>query len=127
MMYIYITNGYIGYRYKYKWEVININRNNSLEEQLLTEPGYYILLALLVPMHGYGVTKYIEELTDGEMVIGPATLYTMLKKMQAQYYITLAGEDGRRKIYNYTDFCYGENRYKFKYLWNHKTDFVYDN
>lgn len=60
--------------------MININRNNSLEEQQLTEPGYYILLALLVPMHGYGVTKYIEELTDGEMVIGPATLYTMLKK-----------------------------------------------
>lgn len=55
-------------------------------------------------MHGYGVTKYIEELTDGEMVIGPATLYTMLKKMQAQDYITLAEEDGRRKIYNYTDF-----------------------
>ena len=78
--------------------MININRNNSLEEQQLTEPGYYILLALLVPMHGYGVTKYIEELTDGEMVIGPATLYTMLKKMQAQDYITLAGEDGRRKI-----------------------------
>ena len=86
MMYIYITNGYIGYRYKYKWEVININRNNSLEEQQLTEPGYYILLALLVPMHGYGVTKYIEELTDGEMVIGAATLYTMLKNASSRLY-----------------------------------------
>ena len=83
--------------------MIKISRNNSLEEQQLTEPGYYILLALLVPMHGYGVTKYIEELTDGEMVIGPATLYTMLKKMQVQDYITLAGEDGRRKIYKLTE------------------------
>ena len=37
-------------------------------------------------MHGYGVTKYIEELTDGEMVIGPATLYTMLKNASSRLY-----------------------------------------
>lgn len=66
--------------------MINISRNNSLEEQQLTEPGYYILLALLVPMHGYGVIKYIEELTDGEMVIGAATLYTMLKNASSRLY-----------------------------------------
>lgn len=83
--------------------MIKISRINSLEEQQLTEPGYYILLALLVPMHGYGITKYIEELTEGELVMGPATLYTMLKKMQAQEYIELAGEEGRRKIYKLTD------------------------
>lgn len=82
--------------------MIKISRINSLEEEQLTEPGYYILLALLVPMHGYGITKYIEELTEGDLVIGPATLYTMLKKMQAQEYIALAGEEGRRKIYKLT-------------------------
>ena len=54
-------------------------------------------------MHGYGITKYIEELTEGELVMGPATLYTMLKKMQAQSYIELAGEEGRRKIYKLTE------------------------
>lgn len=80
-----------------------ISRNNSLEEQQLTEPGYYILLALLVPMHGYGIAKYIEELTEGELIMGPATLYTMLKKMQTQDYITLAGEEGRKKIYKLTE------------------------
>lgn len=83
--------------------MINISRVNSLEEEQLTEPGYYILLALLVPMHGYGITKYIEELTHGGLVIGPATLYTMLKKMQTQDYIELAGEEGRRKIYKLTE------------------------
>ena len=83
--------------------MIKISRNNSLEEQQLTEPGYYILLALLVPMHGYGITKYIEELTESEFIMGPATLYTMLKKMQEQDYITLAGEEGRRKIYKLTE------------------------
>lgn len=83
--------------------MIKISRNNSLQEEQLTEPGYYILLALLVPMHGYGISKYIEELTEGEVVIGPATLYTMLKKMQVQDYITLAGEESRKKIYKLTD------------------------
>lgn len=83
--------------------MINISRNNSLEEEQLTEPGYYILLALLVPMHGYAITKYVEELSEGEMKIGPATLYTMLKKMQVQDYISLAGEEGRRKIYKLTE------------------------
>lgn len=83
--------------------MIKISRNNSLQEEQLTEPGYYILLALLVPMHGYGISKYIEELTDGEVSIGPATMYTMLKKMQVQDYITLAGEDTRKKIYKLTE------------------------
>lgn len=83
--------------------MIKISRNNSLQGEQLTEPGYYILLALLVPMHGYGITKYIEALTEGELSIGPATMYTMLKKMQAEDYITLAGEEGRRKIYKLTE------------------------
>lgn len=80
-----------------------MSRNNSLQEEQLTESGYYILLALLVPMHGYGISKYIEELTEKEVIIGPATLYTMLKKMQEQDYIELAGEEGRRKIYKLTE------------------------
>ena len=83
--------------------MFKISRINSLEEEQLTEPGYYILLALLVPMHGYGITKYIEELTEGDLVIGPATMYTMLKKMQTRDYIELAGEEGRRKIYKLTE------------------------
>ncbi|MCC3869199.1 PadR family transcriptional regulator [Terrisporobacter mayombei] len=83
--------------------MVKISRNNSLQEEQLTEPGYYILLALLVPMHGYGISKYIEDLTEGEVSIGPATMYTMLKKMQAQDYISLAGEEARKKIYKLTD------------------------
>ena len=83
--------------------MIEISRNNSLQEEQLTEPGYYILLALLVPMHGYGISKYIEELTEGDVSIGPATMYTMLKKMQVQDYITLEEEEARKKIYKLTD------------------------
>lgn len=69
-------------------------------------------------MHGYAIAKYIEELTEGDIVMGPATLYTMLKKMQKQDYISLAGEDGRRKIYKLTEVGYSvikkekDRRYK---------------
>ena len=74
-----------------------MSRNNSLQEEQLTESGYYILLALLVPMHGYGISKYIEELTEKEVIIGPATLYTMLKKMQEQDYMTRISWRRRKK------------------------------
>ena len=53
---------------------------NNLSEYQLTDSGYYILLALLNPNHGYGIMKYVEEITAGEFIIGPATLYTTLKK-----------------------------------------------
>ena len=79
-----------------------MNKNNVSEYQL-TDSGYYILLALLNPNHGYGIMKYVEEMTDGEFIIGPATLYTTLKKMQKSELISLQGEgEERKKIYELT-------------------------
>ena len=69
----------------------------------LTDPAYYILISLLKPRHGYGIMKYIGELTKEEVTIGPATLYTLFKKMQQADYITLNDdEDERRKTYTLT-------------------------
>lgn len=74
----------------------------------LTDSGYYILLSLLEPKHGYGIMKYVENLTGGEFIIGPATLYTTLKKMQKSDYISLIDEgEDRKKIYKLTEL--GEN------------------
>ncbi|MGL5084564.1 MAG: PadR family transcriptional regulator [Clostridium sp.] len=73
-------------------------------ENQLTDSGYYILLSLLEPRHGYGMMKYIEELTEGEFTIGPATLYTNIKKMQKSEFIVLAFEsEDRKKVYKLTD------------------------
>ncbi|QJD86101.1 PadR family transcriptional regulator [Cohnella herbarum] len=82
-----------------------MSRNNSLEMDQLTDAAYYILLSLLVPRHGYGIMNYIEKLTQGEVVIGPATAYTLIKKLQDNECILLAGEDNndRRKTYAITD------------------------
>lgn len=79
-------------------------RNNTFMEEQLTDAAYYILLTLLRPMHGYGIMQYIEELTEKEVVIGPATLYTILKKMQDVGFIQQTGEDNdRRKPYVITE------------------------
>jgi DNA-binding PadR family transcriptional regulator len=81
-----------------------VARNNSFTEEQLTDSSYYILLALIQPMHGYGIMQYVEELTNKEMVIGPATLYTILKKMQDAEFIALGKEDNdRRKTYIITE------------------------
>lgn len=76
---------------------------NIEPEYQLTDSSYYILLALLEPKHGYGIMKYVEELTNGEFIIGPATLYTTLKKMQKTEFIVPVGEsEDRKKIYKLT-------------------------
>lgn len=79
-------------------------RSHSQQSEQLTDSAYYILLALLSPKHGYAIMKYIEELTEGEVKIGPATLYTLIKKMQENDYIVLnEDEDERRKTYHVTE------------------------
>lgn len=79
-------------------------QKNPEAEYQLTDSSYYILLALLEPKHGYGIMKYIESLTKGEFIIGPATLYTTLKKMQKSEFITPIGEsEDRKKMYKLTE------------------------
>ncbi|MFZ5354019.1 MAG: PadR family transcriptional regulator [Bacillota bacterium] len=81
-----------------------MSRNSSFADEQLTDSSYYILLALLKPMHGYGIMQYVEELTDKEMLIGPASLYTILKKMQEADFIAPGEEDNdRRKTYVITE------------------------
>lgn len=74
----------------------------SLEQ--LTDSVFYIMAGLTVPRHGYAVMSLVEELTDGQVVIGPASLYTIIKKLMKQSYIELVDEsDSRRKVYQLTE------------------------
>ena len=52
-------------------------------DEALTDSTYLILLALLKPKHGYLIMKQIHELSQGTFEIGPATMYTILKKKKA--------------------------------------------
>jgi len=62
------------------------------------------MTALAKPKHGYAVMSLVEETTNGAFVIGPATLYTIIKKLLAEELIVLHdASDSRRKVYVLTE------------------------
>lgn len=65
---------------------------------------FYIMAALTKPRHGYAIMSLIEETTKGEITIGPASMYTIIRKLLNQDWIYLHdGSDSRRKTYLLTD------------------------
>ncbi|MBK3494234.1 helix-turn-helix transcriptional regulator [Viridibacillus sp. YIM B01967] len=74
----------------------------SLEQ--LTDSVFYIMAALVQPKHGYAVMALVEKETGGEFTIGPATLYTIIKKLLNENLIFLHDESNpRRKVYALTE------------------------
>lgn len=69
----------------------------------MTETGFYILLFLQNEMHGYSIVQKVEEITNGEISIGPGTMYGSLSKMEKDGLIQLIREEEKRKIYYITD------------------------
>lgn len=79
-------------------------RGKDLDEEILNDSTYYILLTLIKPIHGYGIMQKVQEISKGEMIIGPASLYTILKKLQDAGYIQLLEDcEERRKTYTLMD------------------------
>ncbi|MDT0626718.1 helix-turn-helix transcriptional regulator [Alteromonas sp. W364] len=56
-------------------------RKNALETGILNDSAFYILSTLVEEKHGYMIMKVIEEASSGTVSIGPASLYTTLKKL----------------------------------------------
>lgn len=59
----------------------------------LTEALFYILLAVRVPNHGYGITQEVEQLTGGRLKLGPGTLYGAIQSLLSKGWIELYRED----------------------------------
>lgn len=68
----------------------------------MTETGFYILLCLQRPAHGYSVVQQVAKLTRGAVNISPGTLYGSLSKMEADGVIEFLREEEKRKIYQIT-------------------------
>jgi DNA-binding PadR family transcriptional regulator len=74
----------------------------------MREPTYFILAALQDgPLHGYGIIKRTEALTDGRLTLAAGTLYGALDRL-VETGLVLAGEHytegGRpRRDYELTD------------------------
>ena len=69
----------------------------------LTEATYYILLALVDPLHGYGVMQKVEQISKGTVKIGPGTLYGAFSSLEKGGLILMVKEEDRRKCYQLTD------------------------
>ena len=69
----------------------------------MTETGFYILLCLQSPNHGYGVVQMVEKMTDGEIRLSPGTMYGSLSKMEKDKLIQFVREEEKRKLYVITE------------------------
>jgi len=69
----------------------------------MTETGFYILLCLQTEMHGYSIVQKVSEMTDGEIVLSPGTMYGSLGKMEKDGLICFVREEEKRKIYHITE------------------------
>lgn len=67
--------------------------------QTLTEPMYYILLALTEECCGVDIMEKVKEISQGRVLVGPGTLYAMLAKFEENGVIRLTASEGRRKSY----------------------------
>ena len=69
----------------------------------MTETGFYILLCLQEPNHGYGIVQKVKTMTGGDIVLAPGTMYGSLSKMEKDGLIEFVREEDKRKIYQITE------------------------
>lgn len=71
--------------------------------QTLTEPMYYILLALTEECCGVDIMEKVKAISHGRVLVGPGTLYAMLAKFEENGIIQMTTSEGRRKSYIITE------------------------
>jgi DNA-binding PadR family transcriptional regulator len=61
---------------------------NQTRDAVFTPAMFHILLALADEnRHGLGIVREVERRTEGEVILGPGTLYGSIKKLLAMGYI----------------------------------------
>lgn len=71
--------------------------------QTLTEPMFYILLALEEECCGTDVMARVSAVTRGRVLLGPGTLYNLLDSFQRSGMIRETAVSGRKRSYLITD------------------------
>ncbi|WP_297637627.1 PadR family transcriptional regulator [uncultured Clostridium sp.] len=67
--------------------------------QNLTEPMYYILLALLRESCGVDIMNSVDRISKGRIKVGPGTLYALLGKFEKEAMIRETKVEGRKRSY----------------------------
>lgn len=71
--------------------------------EVLTESMFYLLMAFRSgPLCGTDAAARIEDHTAGRVVLGPATLYTILRKFEEVGYLREISVEGRKRTYALT-------------------------
>ena len=66
----------------------------------LTEVTFFVLLSLYEPRHGYAIMQFIEEKTNGRLVLGAGSLYGAIESLCKKGWIVLYDDsDVRRREY----------------------------
>ncbi len=66
----------------------------------LTEVTFFVLLSLYEPKHGYAIMQFIEEKTNGRLVLGAGSLYGAIESLCKKGWIALYDDsDARRREY----------------------------
>ncbi len=85
----------------------------NFKGNVLTETTLYILSALKNELHGYGIIKSVEDMTEGRIILGPGTLYGALKTLEQNGAIeTVGAPEGGRNKKNYRRTAYGSELLK---------------
>ncbi len=94
--------------------IVSMAKASTQPEDLLPLPAaqLHVLLALADgEKHGYAVMREVEQMTDGEVTMGPGTLYGSIKRMLSAGLVEETDErpdpemdDERRRYYRTTGF-----------------------
>ncbi|MEG0856853.1 MAG: PadR family transcriptional regulator [Terrisporobacter sp.] len=84
--------------------------------QTLSEPMYYILLALTEECCGVDIMKKVENISKGRISVGPGTLYTLLGKFESSGLIRETAVEGRKRSYIITEEGYESLSEEYKRL-----------
>jgi DNA-binding PadR family transcriptional regulator len=69
----------------------------------LSEATFYVMVALDETLHGYAIMQKVEAISEGNVIIGPGTLYGAFSTLEKQGLITKVKEEDRRKSYALTE------------------------
>ena len=58
----------------------------------ITEVTFFILLATIEPLHGYGILTFVEKITEGRLVLGAGTLYGALNTLVGKNLLSIKEE-----------------------------------
>lgn len=95
---ILLLNYFAFYFQKNNSKILTIERFQNL-----TEPMYYILMALIDERCGVDIMSAVDEISNGRVKVGPGTLYALLGKFEKEKMIVETGVDGRRRSYIITE------------------------